>query len=170
MLVLNKGRTFIKYMEKTLFYLASISIALSTIIICWEVFTRYVLHFSSAISAETAKYLVICSAFLIAGPMTWSDEHISFNFLSRRLKGLPLKIVTLLTILVGLIVSIYVFIFSLDLTLMLKEWGQTSESAEIQMWWINSFMVAGMGLVACYYIGLLIRWFVSALRKEVKGA
>jgi TRAP-type C4-dicarboxylate transport system permease small subunit len=164
-----RGRVF-QSLEKGILYLAIVSIALSMLLVCWEVFTRYALGVSTDWIAEASKYLVVCVAMLLAAPMTQTEEHIAFTFIATRLGGRAQQIARLVTILAGLWVSIFVFVYSLKMTLMLKEWGQTTESETFKMWWIYFFMVVSMLLIAIYYFEMLIRWFGSGSEKEQKEA
>ncbi len=159
-----------KPLEKVILYLAIVSIALSMLLVCWEVFTRYVLGVSTDWIAEASKYLVVCVAMLLAAPMTRTDEHIAFTFIATRLGVRGQQIARLVTILAGLWVSIFVFIYSLKITLMLKEWGQTTESETFKMWWIYFFMILAMFLIAIYYLEMLVQWFGSGSKKEQKEA
>ncbi len=156
--------------EKSILYLAIVSIALSMLMVCWEVFTRYAMGVSTNWISEASKYLVVCVALLLAAPLTRTDEHIAFTFIATRLRGRAQRITKFVTILSGLWVSIFVFIYSLKMTLMLKEWGQTTESESFKMWWIYFFMIVSMLLIAIYYFEMLVRWFGSGLKKEQKEA
>lgn len=164
MSVASFSRALVRRFEECLNYIGCIAAAISTLLICYEVFTRYVLGFSHASIAEISKYLMICSALLIAGRLTWDNEHFMFNFVSSRLKGRGSQAVTLLIIIVGIIVSAWMFVYSIEYTAMMKDWQQTTESGTILVWWVYSFLVFAMGLTFCYYFALLIRWFLSIFK------
>ncbi|KAF0120620.1 MAG: TRAP-type C4-dicarboxylate transport system small permease [bacterium] len=132
------------------------------IFVCFEVFTRYILGFSTAWIEGSARYLIICFVLLLAAPLTKRDEHIAFTLLDTRLTGWGKRITRLIIIIAGVCVPIYTAVYTLQITLMLKRWGTTSESAEfLRMWWIYAFMIAGMVLIAFYYLEQLASWVVS---------
>ena len=156
-------------LERFIHWLAMVAIAISAIFVCYEVFTRYVLGFSTSWIAESAKYLILCFLFLLAAPMTKRDDHIAFTFLDDRLTGWGKRITRLIIIIAGICVSVYTAVYSLQITIMLKGWGTTTQCEVLRKWWIYSFMVVGMVLIAFYYMEQLARWITSVIDNHNDG-
>lgn len=154
---------------KVIQWLAIGVMAFSALLVCTEVFTRYVLGFSQAGVQLGALYLIICFMFLLAGPMVKTDEHISFGFVYDRLWGWRLRVAQLIITLTGVVVTAFTAGSSLRMTLVLKQWGQTTDFPGYRTWWIYCFMTAGLALMAFYYLEKLSRWIASITRGKSGG-
>lgn len=86
-------------MKKQIERLGAVLLAVMFLVTLFQVVARVILGISSVWSEELARFLYVCLVFVGAAPLIRDDEHIRVGVLTDRLKGQPLTILRLLTIL-----------------------------------------------------------------------
>jgi TRAP-type transport system small permease protein len=82
------------YLER----LGAILLAVMFVVTLFQVVARVVIGISSVWSEELARFLYVCLVFIGAAPLIKDDEHIRVGVLTDRLKGRPLTLLRLVTI------------------------------------------------------------------------
>jgi TRAP-type C4-dicarboxylate transport system permease small subunit len=85
--------------KKQIERLGAVLLAVMFLVTLFQVVARVILGISSVWSEELARFLYVCLVFVGAAPLIRDDEHIRVGVLTDRLKGQPLTILRLLTIL-----------------------------------------------------------------------
>jgi len=85
--------------KKQIERLGAVLLAVMFLVTLFQVVARVILGISSVWSEELARFLYVCLVFVGAAPLIRDDEHIRVGVLTDQLKGQPLTILRLLTIL-----------------------------------------------------------------------
>ena len=86
-------------MKRHIERLGAVLLAVMFVVTLFQVVARVVLGISSVWSEELARFLYVCLVFIGAAPLIRDDEHIRVGVLTDRLKGRPLTVLRLVTIL-----------------------------------------------------------------------
>lgn len=111
--VRNKNST-LKFLDDIEKYLIVIFYSYFTFIIVFEVFRRYVLHFSSEWGEETARYAFVYMSYIGASEAIKTRSHLKIDMLQRLMNRWQLFASYLLTDICFLYLAILVVRFSLD--------------------------------------------------------
>ena len=104
--------------DKIMEYLIIIVLVAMSLIVLWQVFTRFVLNDPSTWSEELAKYLMIWLAFLAGAMGIKTGSHLGLTLISESIENPKMKkiiwsISYILCFITGLIIAIYGYKFML---------------------------------------------------------
>ena len=166
----NQSRS-LRYLETVEINICTLLLALMSIVVVVQVFSRYLLNFSFVWAEELVRYLMIWMVMIGAARVQAMDEHIRIDFFpmlagprGRRLMNIVFRLCTLTFLIIILVKGIKVASFN-----RLFE----SSGLRISMLWPTLAMPVGATLIILYTLrGLfndvyqVIYWSREKLREE----
>jgi TRAP-type C4-dicarboxylate transport system permease small subunit len=97
-------------LNRIILFIASIFLAALVIGALWQVFSRYVLGSPSTYTNELLGYLLVWTSLLGASYAFGSNEHLALTFITDKLRGKNLFVVTVINDLFILVFAVFVLI------------------------------------------------------------
>lgn len=79
-------------MNKVLSAVCSVLLSFMTILVLWQVFTRYVLNSPAAFTEELVKYSLMWTAFIGAAYAFFTRDHMALTLIKDKVTGVKHKI------------------------------------------------------------------------------
>lgn len=112
-----------------------------------NVMGRYLYGFTYLGSDEVQIYIMVWMAFAGAAIVTWRDQHLRMDVVLRCFPSAVQQWITLLTLVVFLVMSVFVVVESSAYVSRLFAMGQTSDMAGIPMWLPHSAILLGFAMM-----------------------
>lgn len=140
-------RVITKFLEFTLILL----VVLISLIVLWQVFTRFVLNDPSSYTEELSRYLLIWISLLGGAYITGKKVNLAIDILPSKLKSPALQYLNIFIYSIILLFAGSVMIYGgMDLVLLNFELQQKSASLQINIAYIYS-IVPLSGIMICTY-------------------
>lgn len=137
-------------------YFAAVLLVIMTILIFFQVISRFILNTPLAWSEETARYIFIWLIYISAALAVKRQEHIRVEIGLVLLKGKGKKIGYIITDIIFLIFSYFLVKDGFLLVQKLTEHGQTSPAVGFSMNYIYAIIPIGYGLMTVRLIQNII--------------
>ncbi|MDO4594075.1 MAG: TRAP transporter small permease [Tissierellia bacterium] len=95
-----------KVLNKIISFLGGLSFSIMVLLVCWQVFTRYILNHSATWTEELTSYLFAWMALLGASLITGERGHMNIPVIVERFNANTQRIIALIT-------EVLIFLFSL---------------------------------------------------------
>ena len=95
-----------KVMSKILSVASAVLLSFMTVLVLWQVFTRYVLDNPAAFTEELVKYSLMWTAFIGAALAFFTRDHMALTLVKDKVKGVPQKV-----FIDGLILALAILVF-----------------------------------------------------------
>lgn len=99
-----------KTMNTILSYVTAFFLIVMTVLVVWQVFTRYILNDPSIFTEELVRFILIWTSFLGAAYAFGTRQHMALIFLKESSKGMSKKLICTFIDLVVLILAALVLI------------------------------------------------------------
>lgn len=96
-------------MCKILSVASAVLLSFMTLLVLWQVFTRYVLNSPAAFTEELVKYSLMWTAFIGAALAFFTRDHMALTLVKDKVKGTPQK--ALSVFIDGLILALAILVF-----------------------------------------------------------
>ena len=83
-----------KVMSKILSVASAVLLSFMTVLVLWQVFTRYVLDNPAAFTEELVKYSLMWTAFIGAALAFFTRDHMALTLVKDKVKGVPQKVLS----------------------------------------------------------------------------
>lgn len=147
-------RTFI---DRCLEVALATLMALMTLDVLWQVFSRYILRSPSSLTDELARFLLIWIGVLGAAYVSGQDKHLAIDLLPNRLQGRSKQ---RLMIFIQTIILVFAFavmvIGGTRLVYITLHLGQQASALQVPLGYVYT-VVPLSGLVVVFYKALAIR-------------
>lgn len=149
-------------------YLSGSCIAITALIVCYEVFMRGLFNAPTEWSIEISVYLVLISGFLGLAAALADDKHICVDLLTTKLPAKLRQTLEITVSVAGLLFSYVLFTEGLDMTFTSYELMRTSTSTlRIPLFIPHASIPLGAILLCLQFVRkMLYGW--SALRNSAK--
>jgi TRAP-type C4-dicarboxylate transport system permease small subunit len=131
-------------------YVMLVQASMIFVIICFSVFTRYLLNYVPSWSEEVPRYLLVWISYLGAALAVKYKEHISldffFNLMPVRMRQVGHYILNILIGTVGVIMLVF------GIGLVRQFGGDLMESVAVKNFWLYLAMPISGGLIVLYII------------------
>ena len=97
-------------MNKVLSAVCSVLLSFMTILVLWQVFTRYVLNSPAAFTEELVKYSLMWTAFIGAAYAFFTIDHMALTLIKDKVTGVKHKILVSFIDILILLLAVFVFI------------------------------------------------------------
>lgn len=97
-------------MNKVLSVVCSVLLSFMTILVLWQVFTRYVLNSPAAFTEELVKYSLMWTAFIGAAYAFFTRDHMALTLIKDKVTGVKHKILVSFIDILILLLAVFVFI------------------------------------------------------------
>ena len=97
-------------MNKVLSAVCSVLLSFMTILVLWQVFTRYVLNSPAAFTEELVKYSLMWTAFIGAAYAFFTRDHMDLTLIKDKVTGVKHKILVSFIDILILLLAVFVFI------------------------------------------------------------
>lgn len=98
-----------KVMCKILSVASAVLLSFMTLLVLWQVFTRYILNSPAAFTEELVKYSLMWTAFIGASLAFFTRDHMALTLVKDKVKGTPQK--ALSVFIDGLILALAILVF-----------------------------------------------------------
>lgn len=98
-----------KVMSKILSVASAVLLSFMTVLVLWQVFTRYVLDNPAAFTEELVKYSLMWTAFIGAALAFFTRDHMALTLVKDKVKGVPQKVLSVF--IDGLILALAILVF-----------------------------------------------------------
>ena len=98
-----------KVMCKILSVASAVLLSFMTLLVLWQVFTRYILNSPAAFTEELVKYSLMWTAFIGAALAFFTRDHMALTLVKDKVKGTPQK--ALSVFIDGLILALAILVF-----------------------------------------------------------
>lgn len=147
-------RTFI---DRCLEVALAALMALMTLDVLWQVFSRYILRSPSSLTDELARFLLIWIGVLGAAYVSGQDKHLAIDLLPNRLKGRSKQ---RLLIFIQAIILVFAFavmvVGGIRLVYITLHLGQQASALQVPLGYVYT-VVPLSGMVVVFYKALAIR-------------
>ncbi len=99
-----------KIMNKFLAYVTAFFLVVMTVLVVWQVFTRYILNDPSIFTEELVRFILIWTSFLGASYAFGTRQHMALVFLKEGLSGTSKKALMVFIDIIILIFAILILI------------------------------------------------------------
>ena len=97
-------------MNKVLSIACSVLLSFMTILVLWQVFTRYILNNPAAFTEELVKYSLMWTAFIGAAYAFFTRDHMALTLVKDKITGLKHKILVSFIDILILLLAVFVFV------------------------------------------------------------
>jgi C4-dicarboxylate transporter DctQ subunit len=160
-------KSFNDFFDRPVIVITDALLIMAVVLVCVEVFTRYVLGISQAFLDELSKYSMVWFVYLILGIISKERAHVKIEILSRYLKGKSHDVadiifhfsVVVICVIVGwgMISSIHFFYLS----------GQTPVTqVALPEWTVRLILPVGLFLMMLRNIELIIEGVLALSSKK----
>lgn len=146
----------LKRLENLLFFLSGASLLASVGLAFAAVVMRYGFSFSLEWVEETARYLAILAALLVAGPVLRNNGHIALDMLPSALHGKRLALHKFAMGSLALLVSLALSIWGYQLTAQTYGFGMRTGSLQFPQWLPYSILPLAMGILVLFSLVIMI--------------
>lgn len=154
--------------EKFEEYFAAVLLVIMTVLIFFQVLSRFILNAPLAWSEETARYIFIWVIYISAALAVKKQEHIRVEIGLIILKGKARKVAYILSDIIFLIFTFFLVKNGIGLVEMLTKHGQISPAVGFSMNYIYAIIPIGYGLMAIRTIQNIILKIKKFNEKEVR--
>ncbi|MFM1788103.1 MAG: hypothetical protein RLZZ166_570 [Pseudomonadota bacterium] len=148
-------RTYIAFMDRlsdVLAVIAGVLLFIAVVVICWMV-TYRTMGYSTSWELELAVFMMVCSLFLACPYTLKTNGHVGVDLMTTYLPAGGARVLTLVTMLVGLLVVFFLAIKGWDLTAHAFVKGERTESVWAPYKWpLFATMPIGFGITVAQYI------------------
>ena len=134
-----------------------------------NVIGRYLYGYTYLGADEVQIYIMVWMAFAGAAIVTWRDQHLRMDVVLRCFPAAVQEWITLLTLVVFLVMSVFVVAESTAYTSRLFAIGQTSDMAGIPMWLPHSAILIGFAMMGVMTIAAIVKLAGSMFASIRKG-
>ena len=99
-----------KVMSKILSVASAVLLSFMTVLVLWQVFTRYVLDNPAAFTEELVKYSLMWTAFIGAAYAFFTRDHMALTLIKDKVTGVKHKILVSFIDILILLLAVFVFI------------------------------------------------------------
>ena len=155
-----------KIIDKILSWSVIVLMAVITINVLWQVFSRFVLQNPSSFTEELARYMLIWIGILGASYVAGQKLHLAINLLSTKLKGKPNAILEIFIQLCIFIFSFFVMVIGgIRLVYITLQLNQISAALQVPLGYVY-LVVPISGAIMMFYS----TYFIVDELKKIKLA
>ena len=152
--------------DKTLSWIVIVLMAVITINVLWQVFSRFVLQNPSSFTEELARYMLIWVGILGAAYVAGQKLHLAIDLLSTKLKGKPNALLEIFIQLCIFVFSFFVMVIGgLRLVYITLQLNQISAALQVPLGYVY-IVVPMSGLLMMFYS----TYFILEEFKKIKLA
>jgi len=154
-----------KTVDKVLGSVLAFLMAVMTIDVLWQVFSRYILRSPSSFTDELARFLLIWIGILGAAYVSGQGKHLAIDLLPGKLSETGKKRLTFFISLVILLFAATVMVIGgIRLVYVTLYMGQKSSALQVPLGYVYTVLPIS-GLLVIYYKTLAI---ITSLKKDLK--
>lgn len=148
-------RAYIAFMDRlsdALAVIAGVMLFVAVVVICWMVAYR-TMGYSTSWELELAIFMMVCSLFLACPYTLKTNGHVGVDLMTTYMPAGPAKALTLLTMVIGALVVLFLAMKGWDLTAHAFVKGERTESVWAPYKWpLFATMPIGLGITVAQYI------------------
>lgn len=156
---LFKFNTIISKVELVLM---SISMAVLTAVMTWQVLTRYFIGIPATWAEELCRYLFIWTSYIGSAYAVWTFEHIEIDLIDNVFKAkcknpdYALALLKKLVLIIIVVFSVYFLDLYFDYVMQIASLKQYSGAMEINMVYPMASGVVGLAMIVFHAVSLLL--------------
>ena len=146
-----------KIIDKILSWIVIVLMAVITINVLWQVFSRFVLQNPSSFTEELARYMLIWIGILGAAYVAGQKLHLAIDLLSTKLKGKPKAVLEIFIQLCIFIFSFFVMVIGgIRLVYITLQLNQISAALQVPLGYVY-IVVPISGVLMMFYSTFFIQ-------------
>ena len=138
-----------------------------TLLVTTAVVLRYGFGISFQWIEEVSLYGQIAIVMLIAGPLIYRGAHIRVDFVLRKLKGIPLWIISVVNAALCLFVVAFVFEISIGWVQRMRTRGVLTNSGIFEQWMPSMLVPIGFSIATVFAVIVLVKT-LAGLKDVIK--